>query len=169
LAAKNGRTGRSAPLDTITGILRGYADRAVFRGFSGPVAAGRKFKFSIVWRHARTFELVLDLGSGAGKGKLSFPVLLPRLPANIYREFTAFVVARSAQELPEHRRIDSRKARLATTIRRSDVAVSIAVLDGDYEYAVKKLIHFVQEVFLTFLSPHWEYQVEAFNLDPEGP
>ena len=45
----------------------------------------------------------------------------------------------------------------------------LKIKDGDGEYAVRKLIHLVNEIYLTFLADgkYFDYLVETFNLDPD--
>ena len=143
-----------------TGVLQGYADKAVFRGFS---AEGSVYK--IAWHRNQTYELRLD----ARRKRLAFPALLPKVPREIYREFQRFLKSRTTREVPEHRRIDPRRARLSCAIRRGTVSLAITSRDGDYEYATRKLIHLVHEIFMFFLADYVEYQVEAYNLDPDQP
>ena len=151
----------------VTGILQGYADKAVFRGFSASPAAKGKASFVLVWHHDRRFELFLD----APRKTLRFPALLPGVPAGsaMYRELKQFLEARQSGELPEHRRVDRARALLRCSNRAGIVSVTLKVLDGDFEYGARKLIHTVHEVFLVFLSdgPYYEYLVEEFGLDPD--
>ena len=87
----------------------------------------------------------------------------------MYQELKEFIKARQALELPDHRRIDSRKAQVAASNRGGNVALSLRVTGGDDEYGARKLIHLVHEIFLTFLLDrrYYEYLVENFNLDPD--
>jgi hypothetical protein len=121
----------------------------------------------MVWHHDRPFELVLD----AGKKTLCFPALLPAVPTNsgMYRDLQGFIESRHAEELPEHRRVDAAKARLRSSHRRRNISLAITVIDGDFEYAVRKLIHTVHEIFLTFLveGPYYEYMVEQLGLEQD--
>src|SRR5450432_1692701 len=94
----------------VTDILKNYADRGVFRGFSaGPVRGGRA-TFKMLWHRDQFFELILDVP----KKTLRFPMILPGVPANseMYREFRKWIAERHSPELLEHRRIDQKKARL---------------------------------------------------------
>jgi hypothetical protein len=68
-----------------------------------------------------------------------------------------------------HHRIDSKKARVACGNKGGNVSVTLTVRGGDYEYGARKLIHLIHEVFLTFLQPYFDYQVEVFELDPDRP
>ena len=146
-------------------ILESYANRGVFRGFSrGPADSGRA-TFKLLWHRDRFFELILDLR----RKTLRFPLVLPDVPPGMYLEFKAFLESRHSAELPEHRRIDPGKARVASANRGGKVSVTMQVLDGDYAYATRKFIHLVHEIFMVFLidGPYYEYMVEAFDLDPD--
>jgi hypothetical protein len=147
-------------------ILQEYADRGVFRGFSrGPVRDG-KSEFTLVWHRARTFEVTVDT-----RGRVvRCPVVLPMVESGseIYRNLKAFVKSRQAADLPEHRRIDPAKVRIACLNRKGNVSVALR-FEGDPEYAVRKFVDLVQEIFLVFLPDYFEYQVEAFDLDPDAP
>jgi hypothetical protein len=150
----------------VAGILENYANRGTFKGFSrGPVRAGTA-KFKILWHRDRFFDLILD----TKKKTLRFPVVLPEVPAAspMYREFKQFVASRHSASLPAHRRIDPKKAVVKPSNRSGNVALTSAVKNSDYEYATRKLIHLVHEIYLVFLQEaHYDYMIKAFNLDPD--
>lgn len=153
--------------ELVGGILETYAARAVFRGFShGPVRGGRAI-FRMLWHRDRLFELLLDVP----RKTLRFPVVLPEVPANspMYREFREFVESRFSDNLPEHRRIDAKKASIRCGNRGGSVSLTLTALDGDFDYGVRKLIHLVHEVYMDFLldGRYYEYMVEKFDLDPD--
>ena len=149
----------------MTGILQGYADRGIFRGFSPGPVAGSRASFRMIWHYDRRLELLLD----ASKRTLQFPELLPGVDDALYRDFEEFVASRHADDLPPHRRIDPSKARLTCRRKAGLVSVTMTVKDGDFEYATRKLIHAVHETFLAFLAdgPYFEYLVEHLGLDPD--
>ncbi len=151
----------------MTGILEGYAEKAVFRGFSAHPKRGGQAVYKMIWHHDRPFELSLDVA----KKTLCFPEVLPGVPARspMYRDLQAFLKARQSAELPEHRRVNPAKARLACGNQRGTVSIALTVKDGDFEYATRKIIHMVHEIFLIFLvdGPYFEYMVEHLGLDPD--
>jgi hypothetical protein len=158
----------SAPVQVVAEILESYARRGIFRGFSpGPVSRG-KASFRIVWHYDRVFELIFDLH----KKKMSFPLLLPGVRAGspLYRELKRFIKSRHAEELPEHRRIDTSKAKVQAYNLNGNVSLTLNVMGHDYEYGVRKLVHLVHEIFMSFLrdGSYYEYLVETFDLSPEG-
>ncbi len=86
----------------------------------------------------------------------------------MYREFKQFVESRHSESLPDHRRIDPRKPPSGPSNRSGKVALTLTVKNSDYEYATRKLIHLVHEVFLVFLQEgHYDYMVNVFDLDPD--
>lgn len=146
-------------------ILENYAARGVFRGFGpGPARKG-KATFKIMWHRDRNFEFVVDLA----KQTMSFPVVLPDVSAHssMYWEFREFVESRQSGELPEHRRIDPHKVQVRCGSREGNASLTVAVKDGDYEYAVRKLVGLVHEIYMAFLydSRYYDYMVETFHLD----
>jgi hypothetical protein len=160
-------TKRQTPVDIVTAVLEGYAEKAVFRGFSAHPLRGGKATYRMVWHHDRPFELLLD---APGK-TLRFPAVLPGVPARspMYRELQAFLKARQTDEMPEHRRVNPAKARLTLSNARGVVSIKFTVKDGDFDYGARKIIHIVHEIFMVFLvdGPYFEYMVEQLGLDPD--
>src|ERR1022692_3839108 len=128
---------------------------------------GKKAAFKMLWHRDRSFEFLVD----TGKATLHIPLVLPQVPPRsvMYREFKRFLAERSSKEMPAHRRIDPKKARVACANKGGNVSVTLTVRGGDYEYGARKLIHLIHEVFLTFLQQYFDYQVEVFELDPDRP
>jgi hypothetical protein len=151
----------------VTGILEGYAAKAVFRGFSAHPGVKGHATYRMIWHHDRPFEMLLD----AGHKTLQFPQVLPGVPARstMYRELQAFLKVRQSDEMPEHRRVNPAKARLVSSNKRGIVSIALTVKDGDFDYATRKIIHIVHEVFLIFLvdGPYFEYMVEHLGLDED--
>ena len=151
----------------MTEVLEGYAERAVFRGFSAHPGRAGKATYKMLWHYDRPFELHLD----SAKKTLRFSSILPGVPARspMYRELQAFVKARQSGELPAHRSIDCAKARIAVTNQRGAVSVTLSAKDGDFDYAARKIVQMVHEIFLIFLvdGPYYDYMVEHLGLDPD--
>jgi hypothetical protein len=157
----------ASPMETAAKVLEGYASRGVFRGFSrGPTKAG-KTTFKLLWHRDQAFELILN----DREKKLRFPMVLPQVPAGspMNREFKHFVESAFSKGLPEHRRIDRRKMKIACANRGGNVSLTVTVAGRNFDYAVRKLIHLVHDVYLTFLNDgrYYEYMIEVFNLDPD--
>ena len=153
-------------IEAVASILEGYAQRGVFRGFSPAEKAGQgKAVFRLLWHRDRIFEFVFD----PSRNSMSFPSVLPNVSTEMHRDLKRFIESRSSADLPEHRRIDPSKVQINTSNRKGAVAINLLVLDVDDEYGVRKLIHLVHEIFLTFLLDglYYEYMVENFDLDPD--
>lgn len=154
-------------IEEVADVLESYARRGVFRGFSrGPVGKG-KAAFRMVWHRDRAFDFIFDFD----KNTMRFPLVLPNVPADtkMYSELKGFIRSRQSDGVPEHRRIDKRKARVRALNRSGNVSITLSVAHGDYEYCTRKLINLVHEIFMTFLidGGYYEYMVEAFDLDPD--
>ncbi len=158
---------QDATVALVTRILEGYAEKAVFRGFSAHPGATGQASYRMVWHHDRPFEMLLDVGQKT----LQFPEVLPGVPARspMYRELKAFLKARQSGEMPEHRSVNPAKARLAAGNQRGTVSITVTAKDGDFDYAARKIIHIVHEIFLIFLvdGPYFEYMVEHLGLDED--
>lgn len=155
------------PAEVVAELLEGYASRGVFRGVSRGRQRGSKCSYKVAWHHGRVFELELD----QNRRTLRFPALLTGIPPGkeLYPALAAFVLDRQSPDLPEHRRIDARRALVKSYRRLGNVSLTLEVVDGDYEYSTRKLIHLVQEIFLDFLreGPGYEYLVATFDLEPD--
>ncbi|MEW6210844.1 MAG: hypothetical protein AB1631_20935 [Acidobacteriota bacterium] len=163
--ARSNRSIRSR-IERVACVLEGYAQRGVFRGYSrDPAIRDGRCRFKLQWHHNRAFELIFD----ARRNTLRFPHLLPRVAADssMYRELKRFIEERHSTEIPEHRRIDRRKAVASVSNRRAMVSLTMRLRGGDEEYATRKLIHLATEVFLVFLQDgrYYDYMVENFDLD----
>lgn len=166
-ARKSGAQTTAARLDVVAAVLAGYAERRMFNGFSrGPTSWG-KASFQIAWHRGRVFALTFDARSGT----LRLPELLTGMPADstMYEELKAFIRSRQAGDLPDHRRLDPRRVQIRTYNRGGDALLVVKSLDGDCEYAARKLVHLINEVYLTFLAEgeYFDYLVETFDLDPD--
>ena len=148
-------------------MLEGYAERAVFRGFSAQSGRSGKATYKMLWHYDRAFELQLDVP----KKTLRFNAVLPGVPARspMYRELQAFVKARQSGDLPEHRSINPAKARATLANQRGAVSVSLRAKDADFDYATRKIIQIIHEIFMVFLvdGPYFGYMVEQLGLDPD--
>jgi len=151
----------------VTAILETYASKAVFRGFSAHPGVKGQATYRMIWHHDRPFEMLLD----ADQQTLLFPEVLPGVPARseMYRELRAFLKVRQSTEMPEHRRVNPAKARLVSSNKRGIVSIALIVKDRDFDYAARKIIHIVHEIFLIFLvdGPYFEYMVQHLGLDED--
>jgi hypothetical protein len=156
----------ASAIATVTGVLREYSEKALFRGLVVGRAINGKARFSFAWHHDRTFELVLN----THKYTLQIERLLPGVDQAMYEELKRFLAVRQGNEYPPHRRIDPARAALRSSLRSRNVGITMSLKrPEDYEYATRKLVHLVHEIFLGFLidGAYYEYMVENLGLDPD--
>jgi len=119
-----------------------------------------------VWHRGQTFQVTVDTRTGM----VRCPQVLPKVRSNseMYARLKAFIRSRQDPELPEHRRIDPARAHATCANRNGNVSLTLR-FQSDAEYAVRRFVDLVQEIYLSFLPDYFDYQVEAFNLDPDYP
>jgi hypothetical protein len=141
--------------------LQEYADRGVFRGFSET----RNGQFRFVWGIYDEIELIVD----TERGTLRFRRMLPNVPARseIYRELRSFIAERHDSALPEHRRIDRRRAEASCSTRGGSFSMQIKVNKNEYAYAVNRGINLVHELFVHLKDAHPGYLAESFDVPEE--
>jgi hypothetical protein len=157
-----------APARVVTETLKGYAERGVFRGLSNPQRRGKTTAFTMLWHHGRRFRFVADEAAAI----VSFPELLPGVPARspMLKELKSFLHQFETPQVPDHRRIDPKKARLKVAARAGSVSVALTIRNAEWEYGTRRLVHLAQEVFMVFLhdGPYSDYRVAQLGLDPES-
>jgi len=145
--------------------MEGYAKRGVFRGFQAQPARRGVAVFRMVWHRDRTFDLIVD----TIRKTISIPVVLPSVPvrSSLWKDFKAFVESHHAEALPTHRRVEKSRARLRCANLRGNVSLTIVVKDGNYEYALQRLIHLVHETYVIFLTsgPYRDYLAEVLGAE----
>lgn len=155
------------PADLVSSILEGYASRGVFGGFRQNKRQARMAEFMVLWHFRRVFPILLD----EAKASLTVSGLLPHVSAapKLRGDLAAYLCYCAAPERPAHRRIDPEKARVTCYVRRDSLSLRIAVQDGDYEYATRRLVHLVNEVFLDFLrdAMYLDFMVAHLGMNPE--
>lgn len=148
-------------LSTVREALQAYADRGVFRGFS----EARNGRFTFVWFFHHPMELIVD----TAKHELRFKQLLPGVPAksSLYAELKSFIEQRHDRELPEHRRIDRRRAEVTCFNRGGVVSISLLVKKNQYAYGVNRIVNLIHELFVHLRNAHPDYLVENFDVPQE--
>lgn len=155
------------PAEIVGSVLEWYAGRGIFRGYYEKRRGSGNATYKIVWHRDRMYELTLD----ARRGTLRFPTVLPNVPkdSEMYKELKRFLKSRQSDALPEHRRIDPERAQVRPYNRDGSVAITVKSLDGDYEYAARKFVHLVHEIFMDFLydGRFYQYMIDNLGLDPD--
>jgi hypothetical protein len=101
------------------------------------------------------------------RGTLTFPALLPQAPPAIVAAMKSIVAARSTRHVPEHKRVDARRARLACRVHKGDFSLSVDIRGTNQEYAVSKALNLVNDMFVALHEGHPEYLVEHFGISQE--
>jgi hypothetical protein len=148
-------------LNLVRESLQTYADRGIFRGFS-EVKTGQ---FQFVWLIRHQMELRVD----TAKRELRFRRLLPGVPTSsaMYAELKRFIAERHDRALPEHRRIDRRRAEVRCTNRGGAVSISLRVKNNQYAYGVNRIVNLAHELFVHLRDAYPEYLVENFDVPQE--
>ncbi len=146
--------------------LERYAERGVFGSFSETPASNGSADFRFNWLWKLPFHLSFD----SGREAITFKKLLPDVApgSGLDADIKAFLKDCSSLERPEHRRIDRKQLTVRYSNRRGSVSLTFQITGGDYEYAVKRAIALVNELFVGFLNMRYpEYMVKAFRLPEE--
>ena len=148
-------------LNIVREALQAYADRGVFRGFS-EIKPGN-FKF--VWLLHRQMELAVD----PAKRALRFKQLLPGVSAKspLYADLKSFIEQRHDRALPDHRRVDRKRAEVTCLNRSGAVSITLMVKNNQYAYGVNKIVNLVHELFVYLREAHPDYLVENFDVPQE--
>jgi hypothetical protein len=105
----------------------------------------------------------------ARSGVLTFPALLPGINRSspIGAGLNAIVGSRTSRTLPAHKRLDGRRARVSSTMRRGDWSIVMTIRGANHEYAVRHALNLINELFLFLHESYPEYLIERFGLSPE--
>ena len=101
------------------------------------------------------------------RGVLGFPSLLPRAGKEIVAEMQALIAERSTRAVPDHKRVDARRARVTGRVRNGDVSLSVEIRGSNQQYAVSKTLNLINEMFVALHERHPDYLVEHFGISQE--
>ena len=154
-------------LEVFRSELQTYADRGIFQNFSCINVGEKVSEFKFHWMTEKPFLLRLNVV----KHELELRRILPSVPyrSDMDNAFRRFLLARCAEEVPNHRRIDGKRLSIKARNKNSDVSVSIGFSESDSRLAVKTSINLLHEIFNNFLveGPYQNYMVEMFTLPEE--
>jgi hypothetical protein len=142
--------------------LQHYADRGVFRGFRASPEPRGRVSYQFLWLTRRPMHAAIDR-----RGALTFAALLPHASPAIVSELKSMVAERSTRAVPDHKRIDARRARLACAVRKGDFSLSIEIRGRNQAYAVSKVLNLINEMFVALHEGHPEYLVQYFGISQE--
>lgn len=159
------KAAQAPDVDLIDAILSGYAQKGVFKGYARLDHTARLARYRIRWFYDQAIDVTFDRKRKviALVDLLPSVDLQPALPKNLRAFLKRFA------DMPEHRRVDDTRAKLTLRRKANALTLSIRSLDGDLDYACRKLVHIANEVLLVFLASHLydNYKVEGLGVDPE--
>lgn len=147
-------------------VLQDYADRGVFRGFREIAGRNDRIAFEILCFPftQQPFRLIYT----DNPPSLVFKQLLQGMPAHsdMYRQFKSYMKERSSEALPAHRRIDPERVQLKWSNRLGDVNVALNIQDQNHEYAARRAINLLTDLFFDLLteSTFYEFMEEHFDM-----
>ena len=161
---------KTASRNLVSQALEGYARRGIFRSYSRVAAEGAAIKgvteFRFLWLTPVAVHVIFD----ANRDTLTFQDLLPAMPrdSELARELKEFIKSCTAEDRPEHRRLNPDRLGVAFRNRRGNLSLIFRVQPDDHEYGVRKAVNLVNEIFLSFLAVyHAPYMVKHFQASEE--
>jgi hypothetical protein len=151
--------------DEVSAVFQQYADRGVFRGFRASPGPRGRVEYRLLWLLRRPMHAVFD----SKRGVLTFAALFPGVQASsdMVTGFRALVAARTARGQPAHKRLDARRARVSCAIRHGDWSLFVRIRGANHEYAVRKALNLINELFLSLHDAYPDYLIERFGLSTE--
>lgn len=118
-----------------------------------------------MWLLRRPMHAVFDPRTGV----LTFAALFPGVDRSsaLAAGLGSLVAERSMKDQPPHKRIDARRARVTSAIRKGDWSLAMAIRGANHQYAVRHALNLINELFLALHAGYPEYLVEHFGLSTE--
>ncbi len=152
-------------VDAVRGCLKEYADRGVFRGYTERPARLGRIVFRFSWLAREPYDLQYEPRTGT----FVFLNVLPNVPARtpLARALKTFVKGRSAESLPEHRRIDPARAVVSAFVRGGDMRLRVVARRGEHAYGANRVVNLMHEVYLHLHSYFPEYLWENYDVSQD--
>jgi hypothetical protein len=152
-------------VDVVRRGLQAYADRGIFRGLNEVRTRNGRQSFKFVWVGDRPLEFDID----TEKAILTFKHLLPNVPpaSGLYADLKSFLKTRCGADVPNHRRIDAKRAEVVWGNRAGNVSIALKVSNGQYAYGLNRLVNLVHEIFVQLNDSHPDYMCENFDVPQE--
>ena len=149
----------------VAASLQRYADRGVFRGLSVSAGKNGRREFRFVWLTRTPMLATYDPGAAT----LAFPRLIPGAAAvpSMVAALKGVVAEHLSSTVPEHRRVDKRRATVRCTVRDGDLSLSFFVRGAHHGYAIKAGLNLVNRLFLQLQAHHPEYLIHQFGFSAE--
>ena len=149
----------------VAASLQRYADRGVFRGLSVSEGKNGRREFRFLWLTRTPMLVTYDPGAS----RLAFPRLIPGAAAvpSMVAALKGVVVEHLGSSVPEHRRVDKRRATVRCTVRDGHISLSFVVRGAHHAYAIKAGLNLVNRLFLQLQAHHPEYLIQQFGFSEE--
>jgi hypothetical protein len=149
----------------LTAALQAYADRGVFRGLRIETGRGERSDYFFTWLTRTPMQLRYE----GSKRELRFVNLLPRVSAypGLAEDLRDLVLEHQSSAVPEHRRIDGRRVKLATAVRAGHFSVTLRLRGAQEAYAVQRGVNLVNQLFLLLQANYPEYLIQCFGFSAE--
>lgn len=135
----------------------------MFRGFRATPIARKRVEYQFLWLTKKPVTAVFDPIAR----RLTFPSLLPQIDRHGAALMKSVIDERTGKSQPEHKRIDARRGRIASAVRKGDVSVTIEIRGQNHEYAVSKALNLINDLFVTLQEHHPEYLIDRFGFSTE--
>jgi hypothetical protein len=137
----------------------------VFRGFRATPGPRGRVEYQFTWLFRRPMRAVFD----PRRAVLTFAALFPGAGASrkMSDNLRSLVGARAEKDQPAHKRIDARRARISSAIRKGDLSLAIQIRGANHDYAVRRLLNLINELFLSLHDEYPDYLIERFGLSTE--
>jgi hypothetical protein len=157
-------TGRQEASSVVSAVLQGYADRGVFRGLHLSDRRGR-LDAEFVWLLGRTMRATYEPRGN----QLTFPALMPGVVSKsvMAADLRALVAERATAAVPPHKRIDRRRMQLEPRVSRSVLSLAARIRGENHEYAIRRVLSLINDMFLLLHASYPDYLVERFGLSTE--
>lgn len=153
----------AANQDPVTRALHAYAGRGVFRGFTATASRRGPIAYEFLWLTRRPMRATFD----PTRRTLVFPALFPAVDAAVAATLRSIAGTRTRRELPPHKRLDTRRARISSTTSRGDFGLRVDIRGGNHDYAVGRGLNLINELFVALHERHPEYLIEQFGVSAE--
>lgn len=149
----------------VAASLQRYADRGVFRGLSVSEGKNGRREFRFLWLTRTPMLVTYDPDAST----LTFPRLIPGAAAvpSIVAALKGVVAEHLGSTVPEHRRVDKRRATVRCSVRDGHISLSLVVRGGHHAYAIKAGLNLVNRLFLQLQAHHPEYLIQQFGFSEE--
>jgi len=137
----------------------------VFRGFRATPGPRGRVEYQFTWLLRPPMRAVFE----PRRRVLTFAALFPGAGASkeMSRGLRSLAGARGKNDQPAHKRIDARRARVTSAMRKGDLSLAVQIRGENHDYAVRRVLNLINELFLSLHDEYPDYLIERFGLSPE--